>query len=506
MIHIKSFIALIILFTINVIDVCFAENNDDNIQTLEILGSKDACLNKTYTYMVTSIAGTKYEWSVSKGKFVGLSNSSAAQVIWASSGIGYIKVVTTSSAGIKDSLTMNVNILAKNVMEILGNNYPCQSSITKYYADNPNKYSLQWRVGNGTIVNGGIKDTVEVLWTYSGNGSVTLFSTNPLGCSDTNTISVAITKMPIPTITGSTNVCSSVECEYKTDYSSTTLYKWSANKGVVVGADYYPTVQIRWDSAGQGQIYLTTTSSSNVCTSSNSKIVSVIQRPNVYLEPFPEKCYSTDDIILSGGTPSGGYYSGTWVQGDKFKTIYAGTGSHLITYTVASENGCTTSYNQLLIINPLPSKPTIVKLDTLLRSTTKYGNQWFYNGQIMIDDTTQFITPKLNGYYTVQVTSDKGCVSLMSDTLNYKYLYVDNSDLNSEVSASFRGSELIIQAKEQINSIRISNYMGQLIIEQNRDNCNSLNVIELKGLNMGTYILQVVTDKNVYNKKLLLNQ
>ena len=46
------------------------------------------------------------------------------------------------------------------------------------------------------------------------------------------------------------------------------------------------------------------------------------------------------DVILNGGTPAGGVYSGTGVSGNLFKTSVAGAGSHVITYTITDLKGC----------------------------------------------------------------------------------------------------------------------------------------------------------------------
>lgn len=46
------------------------------------------------------------------------------------------------------------------------------------------------------------------------------------------------------------------------------------------------------------------------------------------------------DVILKGGLPAGGVYSGTGVTGNVFKTSVAGKGVHVITYTVTDFKGC----------------------------------------------------------------------------------------------------------------------------------------------------------------------
>ncbi len=504
MLRIKSLNAIIVIFMLNIISLYSA--NDDDIQTIEILGSKQACLNKVYTYMTSTTTGTKYEWTVSGGVFKDGNKSSAVQVAWTSPGNGIIKLVTTNLQGVKDSSTLYVSILPKNTFQIYGNVNPCQSAKTKYYIDNPQKLSLNWRAYNGTIVGTKTKDTVEVLWTYSGTGNVTVIVENSIGCNDTSVVTVAVSTMPIPTIIGSSSACSDIEYEYKTDYSSNMIYKWTVSRGMIVGADYYPSVKILWDTVGQGQVYLTTTSRLSSCSASMAKYVSVSKKPDVKLKPFDEVCYIDEDIILTGGTPAGGYYSGQWViEGNKFRTYFAGIGNHYIKYSVSNGNGCEVSQTQILTINSLPSKPIVRKIDTLLLSTTKYGNQWYLNGEILPDDTTEIIVPKMNGSYTIQTTNSKGCLSEISEPYIVTHLSIDKIK-DTEIITVLNNKELTIKSDELINSVRISNYMGQLLIEKKFDNYNTIYQIDVNSLNTGVYIIQINSNKRVYYKNLLLNQ
>ena len=51
-------------------------------------------------------------------------------------------------------------------------------------------------------------------------------------------------------------------------------------------------------------------------------------------------CVTDTNILLSGGFPEGGQYSGSGVNGNIFEPNLAGVGSHFIFYSIQSENGC----------------------------------------------------------------------------------------------------------------------------------------------------------------------
>lgn len=56
--------------------------------------------------------------------------------------------------------------------------------------------------------------------------------------------------------------------------------------------------------------------------------------------PTSITCVNYGPLTLSGGSPSGGTYSGTGVAGTSFNPTTAGTGTHTITYTFTNGSGC----------------------------------------------------------------------------------------------------------------------------------------------------------------------
>lgn len=90
------------------------------------------------------------------------------------------------------------------------------------------------------------------------------------------------------------------------------------------------------------------------CTNSGSKSIIVNQLPSVNLADFPPVCITTPQFQLSGGTPSGGTYSGPGVSAGNFSAITAGIGNHSITYTFTDANGCTNAAVKIISVNALP--------------------------------------------------------------------------------------------------------------------------------------------------------
>jgi gliding motility-associated-like protein len=78
---------------------------------------------------------------------------------------------------------------------------------------------------------------------------------------------------------------------------------------------------------------------------------------------LPELCVSDADVILTGGTPAGGVYSGTGVSlfGSDyiFDPSVSGTGTFTLTYTYTDANSCTNSADNDITVVPVPAAPIV---------------------------------------------------------------------------------------------------------------------------------------------------
>ena len=100
--------------------------------------------------------------------------------------------------------------------------------------------------------------------------------------------------------------------------------------------------------------YTLTSMSDATCvgSASGSAAVTVITPQNVTLNAFSPICDNAPLQQLSGGSPSGGLYSGVGVSNGFFNPAF---GSQTITYTVTYTVGCTRSASQIYTVNPLPT-------------------------------------------------------------------------------------------------------------------------------------------------------
>ncbi|TAH41787.1 MAG: T9SS type A sorting domain-containing protein [Bacteroidetes bacterium] len=117
--------------------------------------------------------------------------------------------------------------------------------------------------------------------------------------------------------------------------------------------------------------YTVTGTNSSGCQAANQITVTVLSAPSVTMSALTAKCINAANFALSGGSPSGGVYSGNGVSNGTFSPATAGVGSHTITYSYTAANGCSASSNSNQVINALPSL-TLQAFSSVCTSTAPF--------------------------------------------------------------------------------------------------------------------------------------
>jgi len=101
-----------------------------------------------------------------------------------------------------------------------------------------------------------------------------------------------------------------------------------------------------------GGVYYDSLQTINGCDSVLSTTLTVNPLPNVTLANFnPDTiCSNSNAVTLPNGSPSGGVYSGTGVNGGTFDPNTAGIGTHSIIYTYTDTNSCINSDSTFITV------------------------------------------------------------------------------------------------------------------------------------------------------------
>lgn len=100
-----------------------------------------------------------------------------------------------------------------------------------------------------------------------------------------------------------------------------------------------------------GNSYSVTAGNVGCSSTSSSALVTVNPLPTVTFSALPGMCVYNNPIALTGGSPSGGTYSGSGVSGGMFNPTTAGTGAKTITYSFTDGNGCTNTSNSSIVVD-----------------------------------------------------------------------------------------------------------------------------------------------------------
>ena len=187
------------------------------------------------------------------------------------------------------------------------------------------------------------------------NTLYTVTGTDNNGCINTDQVTITINNNPLVSLSSFTPICNA-------NSSTVPLTGGFPAGGNYIGLgvsnnNFSPSVS----GAGFHNISYTF-SDSNGCSSSDNKILVVdTNNVNISLPSFSNLCEDGDSLVLSGGSPSGGFYSGNSVNNNVFYPYNSGSGSFTITYSYLEANTCIASINSTITVSSLP----IVTLDSL---------------------------------------------------------------------------------------------------------------------------------------------
>lgn len=314
------------------------------------------CTGQTVQYTSTSTGTpTTYAWTFPGGT-PATSSLQNPTVTYATAGTYNASLTVTNSAGSTTSDQSNY---------ITVNDTPNAPTTTP--AD---------RCGNGTVTLGATASAGTLSWFATATGGTALgtgatfttpsisttttyyVSSTASGCTSARTPVVA-TINPTPTVTspGNKTACLgiAVAAISFSGSSSSSTYAWT-NSNTSLGlsasgngniASFTPTTT--------GTTTVTVTPTLNSCQGNPVTFtITVNPLPTVVLANLNTVCDTDGSFALSGGTPTGGTYSGTGVTNNNFNPSTAGAGTYTITYT-ATQNGCSNSATNTIQVDACAS-------------------------------------------------------------------------------------------------------------------------------------------------------
>lgn len=229
----------------------------------------------------------------------------------------------------------------------------------------------------------------------SGNQLITYSYTDANGCSASALSSIFVNSLPTVDVGPFADVCINT--------ASFTLSSGTPSGGLYSGTGVNNDSLFSAAVANTGSHVISYTyTDANGCVNHDSSEIQVNALPVVTQSSFAAVCANTGPVALTGGSPSGGHYSGTAVSGTTFFTGIAGAGTHTITYTYTDANSCTNTATTPIQVNPVPQPnlgpDTTVCAETnvLLTAGNNFSSYVWSTGQntpsITIDSTNHGLT------------------------------------------------------------------------------------------------------------------
>jgi hypothetical protein len=162
-------------------------------QPSKITGNMAVCTSEiTKNYKVSFVSGVKYSWTLTGGTISGNDSTNSVYIAWDSAGIQTVNVIPRNSCGAGPERQLEVTVNSKLSPDtITGELNPHINDTCNYAILQVSGASYIWDVSGGNIIND-FGDTVSVVWTSSGNQTISVSVRNSCGTGDPYILNVDV--------------------------------------------------------------------------------------------------------------------------------------------------------------------------------------------------------------------------------------------------------------------------------------------------------------------------
>jgi gliding motility-associated-like protein len=312
-------------------------------------------VNNTSTSNYGTIAS--YQWTMGDGNTFSAQNPSHT---YADTGYYTIQLVVTSSLGCTDTITDPVVVYpmpAADFSTVAG----CQNSTMPFTnltsISSGSILSYSWNFGDGTAT---VQANPSHSYTSTNTFNVTLIATSNYNCRDTITYPLTVYPLPVASFTA-LDACqnSAVNFIDNSSISSGSIAQWSWNLGDGTSSTQDEPIH-NYALSGTFNVLLNVTSDQG-CISTYTQNVNIFPMPQVAFTAN-EPCYgSATQFYNQSSLSGGGSFTTAWDFGNGQSStannpniLFNSTGSHNVTLTVTSANGCVSTLVQPALVHAQP--------------------------------------------------------------------------------------------------------------------------------------------------------
>ena len=439
------------------LDGCVA--TDEVVVTVNPLPKADAgpdvsiCVGSST--VLTATGGVSYVWAPAAG----LSATNVAKPTASPTATTTYTVTVTDANGCvsSDQVVVTVNPLPTAVITASGGTTLCQGETVTLTASDGASY--KWS-------NGATSKSIVV--STSGVYSVTV--TNSSGCSTTSSnFLVTVKPLPVSDAGADVTICSGGTATLGKSAVTGYTYSWAPAIGLSSATAANPTVTLTNSTAAPVTHKYTVTTTLNGCSTQDEVIVKVNPLPKADAGPDVSICIGSSTVLSATGgvsyvwAPAAGL-SATNVA----KPTASPAATTTYTVTVTDANGCVSSDQVVVTVNPLPTAkiigspsvcPNIKGVSYQIETPLDFTFKWGVKGGAIATNNNSGITvnwgnPNAKALVYAVPTSKFGCVG---DTVKFKV--VINQLLTPETP---KGPELLCRQDKNNVEYKVQNTNGSV--------------------------------------------
>lgn len=338
-----------------------------------------------------------------------------------------------------------------------------------------------------------------------GSTVYTVSTTNTVGCSNTDAVTVNVTPAPTVVLSADQAICTGSNAIFTASVTNGSQGTWSTDGfGTITPNTSNTSVYYTPSANDAATVHIMFASLAFCGSASDTAIITVKQTPVVNAGADLSVCAGSTVTLTASGADTY-VWTNSVVNGQSF--VPSATTTYTVTGTNA--NGCSATDAATVTVNAIPIAVATASDALNIHATPVFGAeyQWINcaNNQIIPGATSDSYAAKVNGSYAVVVTNASGC-SDTSACVIINTVGLDN--VLAENSVTLYPNPTTGNLFVQLNSIETINAVvydaqGKLIATIN--NLKNGSVIDLTSVETGIYMIHLNADNASMIQRVIKN-
>ena len=327
--------------------------------------------------------------------------------------------------------------------------------------------------------------------TTVGSTVYTVSTTNTVGCSNTDAVTVNVTPAPTVVLSADQAICTGSNALFSASVTNGSQGTWSTDGfGTITPNTSNTSVYYTPSANDAATVHIMFASLAFCGSASDTAIVTVKQTPVVNAGADVSVCAGSSATLTASGADTY-VWTNAVVDGQSF--VPTATTTYTVTGTNA--NGCSSTDAATVTVNAMPNAVATASDALNIHATPVFGAeyQWINcaNNQVIPGATSDSYTAKVNGTYAVVVTNASGCsdtsACVIINTVGLDNVLADNA-VTLYPNPTTGNMFVQLNSIETINAV-VYDAQGKLIATLN--NLKNGSVIDLTSVETGIYMIHL---------------